>query len=52
MLLKTHIFGKKGNLSSEETLWPKYFCSTEHKKCHETTYNGPEVKLTCIVQAI
>ena len=52
MLLKTHIFGKKGNLSSEETSWPKYFCSTEHKKCHETTYNGPEFELTCIVQAI
>ena len=33
-------------------MWQFFFRSIEHDRCHETTYDGPEVELTCFVQAI
>ena len=51
-LLKTQIFEKKSNISSEEKILGYFSRNIQHDKCQGTFYKGPQGALTIIVQTI
>ena len=51
MLLKTQLFEKKGNLSSEKKLWPVFSRNVDHDKPQGSIHKDPKGFLIITVEA-